>query len=149
MSTHPAQNVGIPGDKIELLKAGFEAFSSADLERIVELTHPDFVGVVPPELSTEPDTYRGREGIRRYFESFWDVFDEICFQPERFWDAGELVVVSMRLTARGKHTALPVEQRNAQVWTLRDGKLGSVVTYASLSDALEAAGVSEGADDAV
>jgi len=28
--------------------------------------HPDFVGVVPPELSAEPDTYRGHAGIRRY-----------------------------------------------------------------------------------
>jgi ketosteroid isomerase-like protein len=144
VSTHSAQGLLIPSDKIQVLKDGLEAFSSGDLERILEITHPDFVGVVPPELSAEPDTYRGHDGITRYFESFWDVLDEIRFEPERLWDAGEDVVVAWtRVTGRGRQTAILVEQRNAQVWTVRDGQLRSVVTYASLADALRAAGVQE------
>jgi ketosteroid isomerase-like protein len=142
MSTHLARIVGIPNDNIQILKHAFEAFNSGDIGRILEITHPDFEGTVPPELSAEPDTYRGHDGLRRYFESFWDVLDEICFQPERFWDGCDgVVVVSMRMTAKGRQTSIPVEQRNAQVWTVRDGQLRSVMTYASLSEALEAAGV--------
>ena len=33
--------------------------------RILALAHTDFEAVVPPELSAEPDTYRGHDGIRR------------------------------------------------------------------------------------
>jgi ketosteroid isomerase-like protein len=147
MSTQSAQDLAIPSDKIQIVKDGLEAFSSGDIERIVEITHPDFEGVVPPELSAEPDTYRGHDGIRRYFESFWEVVDEIRFEPERFWDAGEDVVVAWtRMSGRGRRTSIPVEQRNAQVWTVRDGQLRSVVTYASLADALRAAGVQEQPD---
>jgi ketosteroid isomerase-like protein len=135
--------VAIAQNGIQIVREAFEAFSSGDVERVVEITHPDFEGVVPPELSAEPDTYRGHAGIRRYFASFLEAFDEIRFDPERFWEAaGGLIVVSMRVTAKGKVTAIAVEQRNAQVCTVREGKLRSVVTYASLADALAAAGLS-------
>ena len=120
-----------------------EAFNSGDLERIFGLLHPDFEVEVPPALSAEPDTYRGHDGARRYFESFWDTMDEIRFRPERFWDAGESVVVAMRVTAKGRHTAIPVEQRFAQVWTFRDGKATRARTYASEAEALNAAGLGE------
>jgi uncharacterized protein len=128
---------------IETLRQGFEAFNSGDLGRILAFAHPDFVAEVPPELSPEPDTYRGHDGIRRYFQSFQDVMDEIRFQPERFWDVGPSVVVTVRLTAKGRQTAIPVEQRIAQVWTFRDGKAARVRTYPSLSEALEAVGLRE------
>jgi uncharacterized protein len=105
--------------------------------------HPDFVGEVPPALSAEPDTYRGHPGIRRYFESFQDVMDDIHFQAEQLWDTGESVVADVRVTAKGRQTGIPVEQRIAQVWTLRDGKAISVRTYASQAEALAAVGLAQ------
>jgi ketosteroid isomerase-like protein len=47
-------------------RAALAAFGTGDLDHLVRQFHPDFVGVVPPELSAEPDTYRGHAGIRRY-----------------------------------------------------------------------------------
>jgi ketosteroid isomerase-like protein len=128
---------------VEIVREGFEAFNSRDMRRILALAHPDFEAIVPPELSAEPDTYRGHDGIRRYFQSFQDAMDEIRFQPERFWCAGESVVTVVRVTAKGRQTAIPVEQRIAQVWTIRDGKAIRVRTHASLSEALEAVGLSD------
>ena len=75
------------------------------MERILAFIHPEFEGSVPPEFSAEPDTYRGHDGIRRYFRTFQDAMEEVRFQPERFWDAGDAVVVEMRLTARGRQTS--------------------------------------------
>lgn len=122
-----------------------EAFNSGDLERIVALAHPDFQAVVPPELSTEPDVYRGEDGLRRYFESFADAMEEIRFQPERVWDAEEALVVEMRMTARGKQTGIPVEQRFAQKWVIREGRASAIHTFPSLAQALSAAGLPPGA----
>jgi hypothetical protein len=126
---------------VDIVRAGFVAFNSEDIERILDFAHPDFETAVSAELSAEPDTYRGHDGIRRYFESFRDAMEEIRFHPERFWDAGESVVVSLRLTAKGRQTAIAVEQRLAQVWTLRDGKAVGVRTYATLAEAMESAGL--------
>ena len=126
---------------VEVIRRGLEALSSGDIDRILEFVDPDFEGQVPPELSTEPDTYRGHAGMRRYFQSFWDDMEDIRFQAERMWEAGDSVVVDTRMTARGKQTAIPVEQRFGQIWTLRDGRAIAVENFASVGDALEAAGL--------
>jgi ketosteroid isomerase-like protein len=128
-------------DNVETLRQGLEAFNSGDVARFLAFIHPDFEAEVPPEFSAEPDTYRGHDGIRRYFESFQDAMDEIRFQPERFWEADGSVVLAVRLTAKGRQTGILVEQRFAQVWTIRDGRAIGVRTYASTSQALEAAGL--------
>jgi ketosteroid isomerase-like protein len=128
---------------LRALREVFDAFNSADLGRIVAFTHPDFEGVVPPELSAEPDIYRGHDGIRRYFQSFEEAMAEIRFHEERLWDVGESVVVAVRLTAKGRQTAIPVEQQFALVWSFRDGKAVRVQAYASLSQALESVGLME------
>jgi ketosteroid isomerase-like protein len=130
-------------ENVESLRQAYEAFNSGDIERILAFAHPDFEAVVPPELSAEPDTYRGHDGIRRYFQSFEDAMDEIRFQPERFWDVGHSVVALVRLTAKGRQTAIPVEQRIAQVWTVLNGKAVGVRTYPSLAEALKTVGLAE------
>jgi ketosteroid isomerase-like protein len=134
----------VSAENIDALREGLEAFNSRDIERILGFLDPDFEADVPPALSAEPDTYRGHDGAVRYFESFWETMDDIRFRPERFWDAGESVVVTMRLTARGRHTAIAVEQRFAQVWTFRAGKATRARTYASEAEALKAAGLAGG-----
>jgi uncharacterized protein len=130
-------------ENVDLIRRGLEAFNSEDMERILAFVDPDFETAVSGELSAEPDTYRGHDGIRRYFESFRDAMEEIRFEPERFWDAGEAVVVALRLTARGRQTAIRVEQRIAQVWSIRDGRAMGVRTYTSIAEALRAAGLQD------
>jgi ketosteroid isomerase-like protein len=128
-------------ENLELVRRVFEAFNSEDIERILALMHPELEVVIPAELSAEPDVYRGPEGIRRYMSTFQEAMDEIRFEPERLWDAGESVVVALRLTARGRETAIEVEQRSAGVWRIRDGKVAGVRAFASQEQALEAAGL--------
>ena len=48
----------------QIVRQAFEAFNSERIDRILALTHADFEAVVPPELSAEPDTYRGHDGMR-------------------------------------------------------------------------------------
>jgi ketosteroid isomerase-like protein len=130
-------------EDVEVVREIFEAFNSEDIDLILSFTHSDFDVEVPPDLSAEPDTYRGQDGMRRYWDSFRDAMEEIRFQPERFWDAGEAVVVAMHITAKGRRTAIPVEQRLAGVWTICDRKAIRVRVYASLSEALQAVGLTE------
>lgn len=137
--------LGMAERNVEILREVIDAFNSGDVDHILTFVHRDFEGVVPPEFSAEPDTYRGHDGVRRYFRTFVDAMDEIRFEPERFWDAGDAVVVTMRLTARGRLTSIPVEQRFAQVWTVRDGRAMSARSYGSLSEALEAVGLASDA----
>jgi ketosteroid isomerase-like protein len=130
-------------ENVEIVRRAVEAFDSGELPRILALTHADFVAEVPPDVSAEPDTYRGHDGIRRYISSFQEAMNEIHFEGERFWDAGDNVVVALRLTARGRQTAIPVEQRSTGVWTVRAGSLLRIRAYGSRKEALAAVGLAE------
>jgi ketosteroid isomerase-like protein len=131
-------------ENLEIVRRAVEAFNSGDLRRIVALTHPDFDGVVPAEISAEPDSYRGHDGIRRYFNSFHDAMDQIRFEGDRFCAVGDSVVFALRLTAKGRQTAIAVEQRSAGVWSVREGKIVRIRAYASLEQARRAVGLDGG-----
>ena len=133
----------MPKEHVEIVRRVNAAFNSGDMERILALLHPDFETAVGPELSPEPDAYRGHDGVRRYFDSFRDAMDHIRFDPVRFREAGAAVVVALRLSARGRSTGIPVEQHLGQVWTIQDGKAIDVRSYISYRKALEAVGLEE------
>jgi ketosteroid isomerase-like protein len=118
-------------ENMQVVRQVLEAFNGEDIERILAFTHPDAEVEISPDVSAEPDTYRGHDGMRRYFQSFRDAMEEIRFEPEQLWSAGESVVVALRLTARGRQTAILVEQRSAGIWDICDGKVIRVRSYAS------------------
>ncbi len=133
----------MPREDIEVVEQLVDAFNSGDIDGILALTHADFEVEVPPELSAEPDVYRGHAGMRRYWESFHDALDDVRFQVEGFWEADGAVVVAMRVTAKGRRTAIAIEQRNGGVWRTSDGKALHANIFASLADALDSVGLSE------
>lgn len=131
---------------VELVKQGFDAFAREGWRALLPFLHPEFEAITSPDVAMEPDTYRGEEGVRRYFESFEDAMEDIRFITEgEFIDAGDKVVVPFRLAARGKETGIEVEQPAVQVWTLKDGKALRVEVFGSRERALEAAGLDAGA----
>jgi ketosteroid isomerase-like protein len=130
----------VSDDDIEVVRAGFEALSEEGVEGLIPFIHPEFEMTTPPQFSPEPDTYRGEEGIRRYFDSFYDAMNEIRFEPGEFREAGGRVIVPVTLTARGRTTGLEARQEFVMGWTLRDGKATRVEVFATLDEALEAAG---------
>ena len=121
---------------VELVKAGFEAFNGEGVEGILPFIDPEFEASTPPELASEPDTYRGHEGVRRYFDSFYEAMEEIRWEPHSFEQAGTgRVIVDFTLHAKGKSTGLEVSQHAAQVWLLRDQKAIGLELYPTLEQA--------------
>jgi ketosteroid isomerase-like protein len=129
----------MPGENVETVRGWFEEFERNGIEAVIGFVHPDFEGVVPADLSVEPDTYRGREGAQRYVDSFNEVMDEIRFVPDDFIDVAGKVVVPMRVVAKGKETGIEVEQHAVQVWTVKDGMALQVKAYATREEAVAAA----------
>jgi ketosteroid isomerase-like protein len=128
-------------ENVDRVRRGFEAFSSGGVEALLELVDPDFETTTPPELTVEPATYRGHDGLRRYFDSFYEIMEEIRFEPEEFIDARDRVVVPVCLIARGRGTGIEAEQRLVFVWTVRDGKMLRLDSYATKAEALAAVGL--------
>jgi ketosteroid isomerase-like protein len=133
----------MPQANVEIVQRVNAAIKSGDMARVLALLHPEFETSVGPELSPEPDVYRGHDGILRYFASFHEAMDQIRFDPSRFREAGTSVVVALRLSAKGRFTGIPVEQHIGQVWTIHDGKALHVQSYTSYREALEVVGLQE------
>jgi ketosteroid isomerase-like protein len=90
-----------------------------------------------------PDVARGYEEVRRQFRHFLGTWDEIHFEPERFIDGGDTVVVPVTIRTSGKGSGVSLSSDAVHVYTLRDGLVTSFVLYPDVSQALEAVGLTE------
>jgi ketosteroid isomerase-like protein len=131
---------GVASENVEIVKQGFAAFEQGGVEALLEFVHEDFEATTPPGLASEPDTYRGHEGVRRYFDSFYEAMEDIRWEAHPFREVGDRVVVEFTLYARGKSTGLEFGQPAVQVWELRDGKGIGLELYPTLDEALAALG---------
>lgn len=123
---------------LEIAERGFAAFNEGGIEGILPFIHPDFEATTPPELAAEPQTYRGHDGVRRWFTSFEEVMDEIRWDAHRFREVDDRVVVEFTLRARGKTTGLDFGQEAVMVWEIRDGKAIRLSLYPTLDEAISA-----------
>ncbi len=105
------------------------------LDEEFELRLPDY-----PE--GEP-VFRGRDGADQAIAMLREVWREYRFEPERFLDAGERVVVFVRITGKGAASGAPFELEITHVWTIHAGRATSLQAYRDRSQALEAAGLRE------
>jgi len=128
----------VASSNLEIVERGFEAFNENGVEGILPYIHPEFEATTPPDLASEPDTYRGHDGIRRWFSSFDEVMDEIRWDAHRFQEVDGRVLVEFTLRARGKTTGLDFGQDAVMVWELRDGQAIRVSLYATVDEALSA-----------
>jgi ketosteroid isomerase-like protein len=85
--------------------------------------------------------FRGRGGFAQLLAMLRDAWGEWRFEPERFIDAGDRVVVFVRVVAEGSASGAPIELSDAHVVSLRDGRLTSTYVYRDRSQALKAAGL--------
>ena len=110
-------------------------------EIFLDYCHPD-VEVVPP--AAYPDTessYRGLEGMRRWFRQMDEIWNDWRVEPESFFDAGAQVVVFVRVSGTAKQSGAALAISAAHVLTLRDGRIARTDVFLDRAEALESAGL--------
>ena len=122
---------------VEIVQRMYAALSEGGIDAALEFIDPEFEAVIPPELSPEPDVYRGHEGVRRWFAGFEGM--DLRLEPEGFIEDGERVLVTGALRVRGAGSGIEVEQHAVPAWTLRDGKVVRVEVFPDLESARRAA----------
>jgi ketosteroid isomerase-like protein len=126
---------------VEFLRDGFSQLAEEGYESLLPLVHPEFEMTTLPGIAAEPQTYIGEEGMRRWWESFYEVMDEVQVVPTEFHDAGDgLVVVAATLRATGQSSGLEVTQNTFLLVHLRGRQMRRIEFFQSLEEALGAAG---------
>jgi ketosteroid isomerase-like protein len=132
---------------VEVVRQYIEANRSDDSEASIELgvalTDPGYE-YTRVTAAVDPRTYRGHDGIRRYFSDMAESWQEWRNEAEEVLEVGpDTVVATVRFHGIGKHSGVPVEARLGSVFVLSRGKLLRGRTLPSREEALEAAGLSE------
>jgi ketosteroid isomerase-like protein len=129
-------------ENVETVRRGYELYAAGDLEGVAALFSTDAeladaggLGVA----GTAAGTRHGPEGFIRANEEVLEAFDDYSVEPEDFIDAGESVVVPVRISGRGRASGAMLETRLAHLWVLRDGKAIRGEVYRTTEEALEAA----------
>jgi hypothetical protein len=122
----------------EVVVGAFEAFNRDGTEALIPFVHPEGQFVTPPELASEPDTYGGHEGVRRYFGSFFEVMDEVRIEPTAVEEVDGFVVVGFTLAARGRATGIEMGQQAFGLVDVVDGQIYRLTFHASREEAVAA-----------
>jgi len=86
----------------------FARYQEAGVEPALEAIHEEVVIEIPPDMSAEPDTYRGHDGARRYFAGFDGLIDDVRFEPIELTAVGDVVLAHLFVTGRGASSGLDV-----------------------------------------
>ena len=130
-------------ENVEIVRRAFAALNRGDRETAAGFADPEIV-VDATRRVFNPTTYVGLEGIRQWASDMDEIWEEFHAEVREFIDAGDRVVVILRLHGKGKVSRVDVEQSVAGVWTVRNGQVVRIeIGYTDPRQALEAVGLSE------
>jgi uncharacterized protein len=132
-------------ENVEVVRAGFEAWSRGGVEAMLELADPDVEWTVRPDLP-DAGVYRGHKELRQLFARFEEVLEDQWVEPQEFVEtSGDRVVVPLHWGGRGKLSGVDVAERQGETWvfTVNNEKVTRVTEFRYKAEALEAAGLSE------
>jgi ketosteroid isomerase-like protein len=130
----------VTGSNIEVVRRLFERYEEDGVEGVLEVMDEDVLIEIPPELSAEPDDYRGHDGARRYFAGFAGMIDDVRYQAIELIPAGEAVIAHIRLSGRGESSGLDVDMEAFVVHELANGRIVRLRPYVDLASAQAAVG---------
>ena len=129
-------------DDVEAIVATFRLLDSDTYEQALELVDDEFEMVTTPDLASEPDVYRGPEGVRRWWESFLDVMEWVRLEVEEVHPVDDQrAILEFRIRTRGRASGIETDQRAVGLATARDGKLYRLSFFTRLEAARAAAGL--------
>ena len=134
-------------ENVERAREAYDALGLAirkgDLDAFFrEYVHPE-IEWVPMEGALDVDVSYGHEAVKGRMMAMLDVMEEPQIEAGEIIDAGETVVIAIRISGRGRGSGIDVEADWFHVVTERDNKAVRIEWHRSRDEALEAAGLRE------
>ncbi len=127
----------------EFTRRVFAAWGKLDLRTLLAVFHDDWF-LDNSGWAEWPDqaTYRGREGIRRFFSDWGSVWREYTFTPTHFVALDrQKYFWAVQFSGRGARSGIEVDRPFFQIAEGYDGFPARLANYTDEAEALEAAGL--------
>ena len=119
--------------ELRVVEAWHEALNGGEVDRLVELSHPEV------EVGGPRGTGRGAQLLRE-----WVDRANVSLEPRRIFHHADTVVVEQWAQWRSIDTGQVIDgQTVGSVFVVRDGQVTRVVRYPNLADALDATNLDE------
>jgi ketosteroid isomerase-like protein len=127
-------------ENLDLIRSGFAAHNTGDLDALTEVYDPD---VVFETLLL--GTHRGNEAIRLIYEENQKTLSGYDVVPVELIDAGDQVVAVAQVTGTGPESQIAMDDsdRFAFLFTIKNGRIVREQAFRNREEAVEAAGLSE------
>jgi ketosteroid isomerase-like protein len=119
----------------ELVRRAYVALAERDFHTLGKLAVPDFELDVTDRVFN-PATYHGEEGLRQFLAEVDELWESMDMKVERLVECGDEVLALIAVDIKGRGSGLTLEDRIAQHWTARDGKLVRMRVRANQAEAL-------------
>jgi ketosteroid isomerase-like protein len=138
-------------ENVEAIRRGFELWNVAmgdgdeatretALRQMVEEYHPDaeldYSRTLPDFLPT-----RGRKAMVSWTLGAREAFGEVRVEPVEYVDAGDAVVVQVRMLVKGTSSGASVGGKFVYVFRYQDKQVISATSYLTMREALDAVGL--------
>ena len=136
-------------ENVELVRRLYAALASEGSGREFEarLTDQALSQFLDPRIEWLPvpdsllaaDSYRGFDGVRRFWSEFVSAWESYSVEPLRFDDAGDQVAVVVHIV--GRTHELEIDDTRSSLLTVRDGRVVRVESFDDAEGARKAAGI--------
>ena len=128
-------------ENVEIVRRMWEAFLAADFQTALSFYAAD----VEWDGTNLPDGQigRGHEAILGHVTKWAEAWNDWTVEVERVVEAGGDQVILFTRERGRSDSGLTMDERHAELYTLRDGKIVRRQGFSDPSQALEAAGLSE------
>ena len=129
-------------ENLDTIRRGYADLNRRDVEAWLNAFHAD---AEMHDLAGGPEAppRRGHEALRAWVESVDSLWEDGRYEPQEIIDAGDFVVVAVRVRGRRRHTGVNIDVSMFQVFEMRQGRIQRGTAYLDKDEALEALGLSE------
>lgn len=131
---------------VEIMRLGIAALNARRVEDIERLVAPgsEWRPILTAGGDLERPVYRGAAGMIQYMTDLDELFEGTQVHIEDLeLISPDHVLFAGRVTARGRKSGVPIDERLWAVWELRDGKIIRGTAHRTRAEAIEVAGVQE------
>jgi ketosteroid isomerase-like protein len=129
-------------ENVEITRHALDAYARRDVDALRAVADPDIELDWSASVAWFAGVYRGFDETLRFYEGYFEAFEEVVIEADRFIDVRDWVVVPNVAHQKGRD-GIEVSARATFMFTIRNRKITRICLYQETEQALKAVGLAE------